>query len=181
MNRRDFLKFLGGAAAAAAVAPQALAAAIKDPGPWGFQGPIGVSGPQGPPANLAPGFIVLEPGMSVQQAIDSLPKDGGTVYISSGTYIVNQKITIPDGVSLVAEGSLTISGCTFEGEARAAGDAPITLLMEEDDQVTIMNNTFNCKEVRSMKAWFETPIGDHLTDLREKMQRLYLKAKQLVI
>src|SRR6187549_3951484 len=102
MNRREFLKFLGGAAATAAVAPAALAEALKTE----VQGPIGVPGPIGPPGNLSPGFIVLEPGMSVQQAIDALPVSGGTVYVPNGTWIVDQTIEIRKDVQLVAQGNL---------------------------------------------------------------------------
>lgn len=171
MNRRDFLKFLGGAAASVAIAPKALAETFKT-GPMGCQAPIGPAGA------FAPGFIVLEPGMSIQEAIDALPKEGGTVYVKSGTHIVNERISFPDGVRLVSEGSLTISGCHFMAKAR--GDAPIVFLMEEDDNVTITNNFFDCEHLSPFSSWFQVPIGDHLASLRVKMQRLCLKAKQLV-
>ena len=88
MNRREFLKFLGGAAAVAAVAPKALAEELDRP--IGIQGPCGGPGPIGVPGN----FIVLEPGMSVQEAISALPQDGGTVYIREGRYIVDEAIVI---------------------------------------------------------------------------------------
>jgi len=162
MNRRDFLKFLGGAAAAAAVAPQVLAEASAPPAPAPAQ---------------SPGFIVLEPGMSVQEAINALPTEGGTVYIRSGTYIVNEAISIPQDVQLVAEGNITISSCSFKGEPRSGGEAPIVFLMEEDDDVVITDNFFDCRQISSM---FEVPIGDHLAALKEKMHRLYQRAKQLV-
>src|ERR1043166_4654117 len=132
MNRRDFLKFLGSAAAAVAIAPQALADAA------GAIGPEGPWGPPGPPGNFAGGFIVLEPGMNVQDAIDALPREGGMVYIKSGTWIVGESIEIPAGVTLVAQGNLTISNCHLRGEARKKGDAPIWMLMEEDDHFEII-------------------------------------------
>lgn len=176
MNRRDFLKFLGGAAAAAAVAPQMLAEAAST-GSSGFSGATGVTGPQGSPGPIGPECIVLDYTMTVQQAIDALPQEGGTVYIKSGAYIVNQEISIPQNVRLVAEGNLTVVGCIFRGKPRP--DAPIVLLMEEDDNVEIIGNIFKGEE-SNMPNWFEVPIGDHLAALREKMERLCLKAKQLV-
>lgn len=176
MNRREFLKFLGGAAAAAAVAPQALADTLD------VEQAYPVTSPCPPTFGMAtynPGFVVLDPKMmSLQQAIDALPKDGGTVYIPTGTYIVNQEVSIPKGVTLVGEGSVTFAGCNFRAESR--GDAPIVFLLDEDDQVEITGSIFDGYELSRMPHWFEVPIGDHLRDLKEKMQRLYLKVKQRV-
>jgi hypothetical protein len=170
MNRREFLKFLGGAAATAAVAPAALAEALKTE----VQGPIGVPGPIGPPGNLAPGFIVLEPGMSVQQAIDALPVSGGTVYVPNGTWIVDQTIEIRKDVQLVAQGNLVMEGCYIT--AKDSTGSPFWILMEEDDQVVINNNRFLCRE-----SFFHMPIGEELERVKEKLFRLYLKFKKLVV
>lgn len=175
MNRREFLKFLGGAAAAAAVAPKALAEELDRP--IGIQGPCGSPGPVGVPGD----FVVLEPGMSVQEAINALPKDGGTVYIREGTYIVNEAIKIPDGVTLVAEGNLTISGCHISGEARKRGDAPIWMLMEEDDQVMIIGNRFDCEQGQSLSSWFYAPIGEELKRVKSSISKLFLRFKKLVV
>jgi len=180
MNRRDFLKFLGGAAAAAAVAPQVLAEAASA-GSSGFSGATGITGPQGGPGPIGPqgpGYIVLDHTMTIQQAIDALPKAGGTIYVKSGTYIVNQEIFFPEGVTLVAEGNLTISGCIFRAQPRK--DTPMVFLMNEEDNVEIIDNVFYGDASSPMQSWFEAPIGDHLAALREKMDRLYLKMKQLV-
>ena len=164
MNRREFLKFLGGAAAAAALAPQALAEAT-----------------QTQEVAISPGFVVLEPGMSIQEAINALPADGGTVYIRGGTYIVNEAIEIPDKVTLVAEGNLTISGCHFRSEERKRGDAPIWMLMEEDDQVVIMGNRFDCEQNQSLSSWFYAPIGEELKRVKASISKLFLGFKKLVV
>jgi hypothetical protein len=181
MNRRDFLKFLGGAAVTAAVAPQMLAEAAST-GSSGFSGATGIIGPQGPPGPIGrpgPECIVLDYTMTVQQAIDALPKQGGIVYIPSGTWIVNETICIPEEVRLVAEGDLGISDCHISGMASPRGEAPILLLMDEDDNVEIIGNSFDCEQL-PFSRWFEVPIGDHLAALRVKMDRLYLKMKQFV-
>jgi len=175
MNRREFLKFLGGAAAAAAVAPKALAEELDRP--IGIQGPCGSPGPIGVPGN----FIVLEPGMSVQDAISALPQDGGTVYIREGTYIVNEAIIIPDGVTLMAQGNLTIAGCHISCEARKPGDAPIWLLMEEDDQIAIVGNRFDCEQGQSISSWFYAPIGEELKRVKDSVFKLFLRFKKLVV
>ena len=108
--------------------------------------------------------------MTVQQAIDSLPAEGGTVLVPSGTYIVNEAITIPDGVEIVCEGNISIIGCHIIGAPRRAGDAPITFLMEEEDQVQIVGNVIDSKNNGSMGAFY-VPIGEALTSLRRKFSR----------
>jgi len=170
MNRREFLKFLGGAAATAAVAPAALAEALDahEERSTGFQAVTGDSGFSGP------GFIVLEPGMSVQQAIDTLPASGGTVYVPNGTWIVDQTIEIRKDVQLVAQGNLVMEGCYIT--AKDSTGSPFWILMEEDDQVVINNNRFLCKE-----SFFHMPIGEELELVKEKLFRLYLKFKKLVV
>jgi len=170
MNRREFLKFLGGAAATAAVAPAALAEALDayEERSTGFQAVTGDSGFSGP------GFIVLEPGMSVQQAIDALPVSGGTVYVPNGTWIVDQTIEIRKDVQLVAQGNLVMEGCYIT--AKDSTGSPFWILMEEDDQVVINNNRFLCKE-----SFFHMPIGEELELVKEKLFRLYLKFKKLVV
>jgi Endopolygalacturonase len=177
MNRRDFLKFLGGTAAVAAVAPNALFAEqaypVTSPCPASFGTAIAPTIPV-----QSPGFIVVQPGMSIQQAIDALPEAGGTVYVKSGTHIVNEAIFFPEGITLVAEGNLTISGCTFRAKPRK--DAPMVFLMNEEENVEIIENVFYGDASSPMQSWFEIPIGDHLAALRGKMERLYLKMKQLV-
>jgi hypothetical protein len=177
MNRREFLKFLGAAATTAAVAPAALAEALdaRGEGATGFQAVTGDSGFSGP------GFTVLEPGMSIQEAISALPENGGTVYIQGGTYIVDEVIIIPDGVTLVAQGNLTISGCRISGEARKRGDAPIWMLMEEDDQIAIIGNRFDCEPGQSMSSWFYAPIGEELKRVKESVFQLLLRFKKLVV
>jgi len=182
MNRRDFLRFLGGAAATAAVAPKALAGMLDgSTGIQGFQGPTGPEGPAGFQGSLAPGFIVLEPGMSIQDAIDALPKEGGTVYVQSGTWIVDQAIEIPKDVTLMMQGNITISGCRIRGQAREKGDSPIWMLMEDDDQVAIIGNTFDCEHVQSLNSWFYAPIGEELERVKRGIFDLYLRFKKLVV
>ena len=175
MNRREFLKFLGGAAATAAVAPAALAEAFESRiGP-----PAGCIPPQGPPGNFVGGFIVLEPGMSVQEAIDALPAAGGTVFLKEGTYLVNESITIPEGVTLVARGNLTVANCYFRAEPRK--DAPIWVLMEEDENVAIMHNGFEYKESRPSNSWFYVPVGEELERVKRSIFDLYLRFKKLIV
>lgn len=104
--------------------------------------------------------------MSIQEAIYSLPKEGGTIFIPRGIDIINQSIEIPANVRLIAEGNIQFIGCRFSGAARRPADAPITLLMDEEDQVLIMNNVFECEHVRSISDWFYVPIGETLAELR---------------
>src|SRR4029079_8759660 len=122
MNRRDFLKFLGGTAAVTACVPSTLCAEqaypVTSPCPASFGTAIAPTIPV-----QSPGFIVVQPGMSIQQAIDALPEAGGTVYVKSGTHIVNEAIFFPEGITLVAAGTLIISGCTLLSQPRQ--DAPM--------------------------------------------------------
>jgi len=105
MKRRSFLGAMLGVAGAAAVGelPE-LVAAEKS----GFSGASDglPSGPVGPTG------IYLEPGQSVQQAIDLVKSyGGGCVFFKPGTYISGQQIVIPEGVQLVGDGDLTIADC----------------------------------------------------------------------
>jgi hypothetical protein len=177
MNRRDFLMFLGGAAAAAAVAPEVLADAVPS-GSSGWFGATGATGVIGPQCPSGPRCIVVFDGlMTVQEAIDSLAPDGGTVFLPSGTHVVGESITIPQNVEIVGEGNITFTSCSFRsslvmGKTPSRHEAPITLLMDEDNQVQIVGNVFDCNHVLSMNDWFHVPIGEALASLRRKFRGL---------
>ena len=81
----------------------------------------------------------------------------------------------------MAEGNLTISGCRISGEARRHGDAPIWLLMEEDDQIAIIGNVFDCEQGQSMSSWFYAPIGEELKRVKDSVFKLFLRFKKLVV
>jgi hypothetical protein len=67
MDRRNFLKCLTGLAGIAAYIgiPGATFAKLKLDGY---------------------GYVIVEPGGSIQAALDSLPEEGGTVFLREGTY-----------------------------------------------------------------------------------------------
>lgn len=48
---------------------------------------------------------VLDSFRAIQNAIESLTIVGGTVFLPSGTYLISQSIVLPQGVSLIGEGS----------------------------------------------------------------------------
>jgi hypothetical protein len=113
MNRRSFLGTLLGVAGAAAVGdlPAVIGGVSRVPGPTGYQAPTGWDGPRGPSGPPGPTGVYLQPGQNVQEAIDSLGPCGGTVFFSAGTYIVGQRIVIPENVELVGEGDISIIDC----------------------------------------------------------------------
>lgn len=166
MNRRDFLKAFGGTLATAAIAPELLAAATR----------IEPSSPAG----KTPGFVVIEPGDNLQQAIEGLPNEGGIVYIRSGTYIVGESVEIPGNVRLIAEGSFAMAACRVRPAARPSDDAPITVLLGENDHLGIAGCDFQCQEQRVGQVLISVPIGEEQETVRQVVRRLFLRLKQAV-
>ena len=74
---------------------------------------------------------------SIQEAIDSLPEDGGTVFLKDGRFTINTQISISGkDISLIGSGSAT--------EIYMADDANITLINISDaDGITISNMKLN--------------------------------------
>lgn len=69
-------------------------------GPQGSVGPVGPAGPQGPSASR----IVPDEYATVQLALNSLPANGGTVFIRAGIYILTQGILVDrSNVSILGE------------------------------------------------------------------------------
>src|SRR5687768_14709026 len=60
-------------------------------------GPAGVARAEGPVVN-GRDFG------TIQEAIDSLPPEGGTVFLPAGVYDVHEKIRLPSGVELRGDG-----------------------------------------------------------------------------
>lgn len=49
--------------------------------------------------------------LGLQEMIDAMPKEGGTLHISKGTYKLSKPLRLPDS------GNVSIVGCTFIGDA----------------------------------------------------------------
>ena len=66
------------------------------------------AGPRPGELNAADFFSKTSPTSGIQQAIDALPKDGGTVFLPAGTYKMTRSINLRSGVILRGAGPLTV-------------------------------------------------------------------------
>src|SRR6185295_13397474 len=94
------------------------------PGPQGPPGPVGPAGPPGPSIDLfaATRIVSNDPTQgtdtTIQDAIDNLPAEGGTIFVKQGTYVIATSILLPDKpVKIIGSGigATTLSMPTFVG------------------------------------------------------------------
>jgi len=109
----------------------------------GPQGPVGPRGPRG----LSPVIMVPDDAKTIQQAIDSLPSTGGTVYIKAGIYVLSRGIHLnQSNVTLKGEQGVLVKLADHVNQ-------PV-LLIGTDEQtatVTIENITISDMEIDGNK------------------------------
>jgi len=66
------------------------------------------AGPRRGDLNAADFFSKSSPTSGIQQAIDALPPEGGTVFLPAGTYKLTRPINLRSGVTLRGAGPLTV-------------------------------------------------------------------------
>ena len=73
--------------------------------------------------------------MTLQEMIDAVPADGGTVFISEGVYEISEPLQIPgDG------GHITIQGCHFKGADKYKEIVPAKVRYGGDQNVLVYWN-----------------------------------------
>ncbi len=97
--------------ALALVLGMALAGCSRNGDGQGMQNPVGPQGPADPPDAPDPSFCITVPDdvTTIQQAIDSLPPQGGTVRVRAGTYVLGQGIHVNrSNVTIVGEQGVVV-------------------------------------------------------------------------
>jgi hypothetical protein len=89
----------------------ALAGCSRRGDSQGMQNPLGPQGPADPPDAPDPSFCITVPDdvTTIQQAIDSLPLEGGTVRVRAGIYVVTQKVHVSrSNVTILGEQGVVV-------------------------------------------------------------------------
>jgi hypothetical protein len=73
--------------------------------------------PAAPPPPLPTMMVMVGTGDSLQAAIDSLPPEGGKIYLCPWTRICAEAIKIPENVSITATGNVSFVDCSITAAA----------------------------------------------------------------
>ena len=90
--------------------------------------------------------------LGLQEMLDALPDDGGTVHISEGVYEISEPLRMPN-----IKGNVNISGCSFIGDKKKPRTvSPGKITFEGGSPTVYWGKSATWKRSRAEALWFDS-------------------------